>query len=102
MQILGLKKLKSLFCTPTEASSSAPQVVIGCDGTKSAVARHLALPEPNYAGYSAIRGVAHFPKGHNQKSAVRQIWGAGVRAGTYPMNETDVYWFTTFNSPEGE
>ncbi|GAQ87428.1 hypothetical protein KFL_003520070 [Klebsormidium nitens] len=78
------------------------KVVIGCDGTKSAVARHLALPQPNYAGYSAIRGVANFPNGHNQKSAVRQIWGAGVRAGTYPMNRTDVYWFTVFNSPEEE
>lgn len=94
----------SRFRTPKNILSVVQpcQVVIGCDGTKSAISRHLALPQPNYAGYSAIRGVATFSEGHNQKSAVRQIWGAGVRAGTYPMNRTDVYWFTVFNSPEGE
>jgi hypothetical protein len=33
-------------------------------------------------------------------STVRQLWGAGVRAGMYPLSESEVYWFTCFNAPE--
>lgn len=31
---------------------------------------------------------------------VRQSWGAGVRAGMYPISDTELYWFTVFNAPE--
>lgn len=31
---------------------------------------------------------------------VRQTWGAGVRAGMYPISDTELYWFTVFNAPE--
>lgn len=31
--------------------------------------------------------------------AVLQVWGEGVRAGMYPISDTEVYWFTCFNAP---
>lgn len=31
---------------------------------------------------------------------VRQTWGRGVRAGMYPISDTELYWFTVFNAPE--
>lgn len=35
-----------------------------------------------------------------RKNSVRMLWGAGVRAGMYPLSSTEAYWFTTANSPE--
>ena len=29
---------------------------------------------------------------------VRQCWGQGVRAGMYPLSDTELYWFTVFNA----
>lgn len=31
---------------------------------------------------------------------VRQTWGRGVRAGMYPISDTELYWFTVFNAPQ--
>lgn len=31
---------------------------------------------------------------------VRQTWGAGLRAGMYPISDTELYWFTVFNALE--
>ena len=30
----------------------------------------------------------------------RQVWGSGVRAGMYPLNSREVYWFTVFNTSQ--
>lgn len=30
---------------------------------------------------------------------VNQIWGAGVRLGTFRMSDTELYWFVTYNQP---
>lgn len=47
------------------------------------------------------RGVATFSDGlPMREGSVRMLWGAGVRAGLYPLSNTDVYWFTTANAPE--
>ena len=35
-----------------------------------------------------------------RKSSVRMLWGAGVRAGIYPLSDTEAYWFTTLNTSE--
>lgn len=59
----------------------------------------------SYAGYVALRGVAEFPKGLPaglSKDTIRQMWGTGVRAGTYPVSDTQVYWFTCANAPAEE
>jgi 2-polyprenyl-6-methoxyphenol hydroxylase-like FAD-dependent oxidoreductase len=31
---------------------------------------------------------------------VNQIWGAGVRLGTFRMSDTELYWFVTYNAPQ--
>ena len=30
-------------------------------------------------------------------NSVRMLWGRGVRAGLYPLSDTEAYWFTTKN-----
>ncbi|KAI8474171.1 MAG: hypothetical protein J3K34DRAFT_518475 [Monoraphidium minutum] len=87
----------------TDGSVLECSLLIGADGANSVVARHLGLPDANYAGYTAYRGVATFPPGKLlpvPPSSVRQLYGAGVRAGMYPLSENEVYWFTCFNEAE--
>lgn len=72
-------------------------LLVGADGVRSAVARHLGLGPPRYSGYSAVRGVAHLGSGglasiELPPTTIRQIWGAGVRVGLYPLNDQEVYW----------
>ncbi|DBA84691.1 TPA: hypothetical protein ACH3X1_005947 [Trebouxia sp. C0004] len=75
--------------------------LIGADGANSRVARALSVPKPNYAGYTAYRGVAMMPNGLPiPGDTVRQTWGKGVRSGMYPISDTELYWFTVFNAPE--
>ncbi|GLC52218.1 hypothetical protein PLESTB_000596200 [Pleodorina starrii] len=93
-------------------------VLVGSDGVGSEVARYLQLPAPRYSGYCAYRGVATFPNldpdsgaagsgspgfsgsgpGGLRLDTIRQLWGAGVRAGLYPITPTTFYWFTCFNA----
>ncbi len=30
-------------------------------------------------------------------NSVRMLWGKGVRAGLYPLSDTEAYWFITKN-----
>mmetsp|Transcript_4027 Transcript_4027/g.11681 ORF Transcript_4027/g.11681 Transcript_4027/m.11681 type:complete len:463 (+) Transcript_4027:130-1518(+) len=77
-------------------------VVVGADGVRSRVGAHLGLSMPNYAGYSAYRGLATFEEGLPLPlNTIRQVWGDGVRAGMYPISDTEMYWFTCFNAPNG-
>ena len=32
-------------------------------------------------------------------NSVRVLWGKGVRAGIYPLSDSEAYWFTTKNCP---
>lgn len=46
------------------------------------------------------RGVAKFRGGVPMRmNSVRMLWGQGVRAGLYPLSDTEAYWFTTKNCP---
>ncbi|KAG2441649.1 hypothetical protein HXX76_003267 [Chlamydomonas incerta] len=88
--------------------------LVGADGVRSAVARHLQLPATNYGGYVALRGVAEFPSPPSTAASsatpaggpglplntIRQIWGAGTRAGLYPVTPSCYYWYTCFNADE--
>jgi len=77
------------------------RMVVGADGVRSAVASHVGVQPPRYAGYVAYRGMATFPPGALPlpPDTVRQVWGAGVRAGMYPLNDSQLYWFTCLNAP---
>lgn len=46
------------------------------------------------------RGVAKFEAGvPMRKNSMRMLWGKGVRAGIYPLSDSEAYWFTTKNCP---
>ncbi|KXZ53582.1 hypothetical protein GPECTOR_6g499 [Gonium pectorale] len=91
----------------SDGSTVSGSALIGADGANSAVARHLGLPQPRYAGYVALRGVAEFPQrpappGGLPRDTIRQIWGAGVRAGLYPVTHDSAYWYVCFNAGQEE
>lgn len=79
------------------------QVLIGCDGINSVVARWLGLAKPSDSGRTATRGRAKYPDGHGFEPRFLQLVGQGFRAGMVPCNDTDVYWFFTWSpSPDGQ
>lgn len=75
------------------------QVLIGCDGVNSVVAKWLGLQKPVFSGRSAIRGNAHFKGGHGFEPKFRQFVGKGVRSGLLPCDDENVYWFFTWTPP---
>lgn len=73
------------------------QVVIGCDGIRSPIAKWMGFPEPKYVGHCAFRGLAYYPGGQPFEPKLNQIYGRGQRAGFLPVSPTKVYWFVCFN-----
>ena len=71
---------------------------IGADGARSVLAAAAGRPPPNYVGQVAIRGVASFAGGV-PVDCIRQVWGAGPRAGLYPISATELYFFVCFSAP---
>jgi 2-polyprenyl-6-methoxyphenol hydroxylase-like FAD-dependent oxidoreductase len=73
--------------------------VIGADGTRSVVARHLngALAE-RYAGYTAWRGVA---EATIDPDVAGEVLGPGVEFGHVPLGSEGTYWFATERAPAG-
>ncbi|KAI3874362.1 hypothetical protein MKW92_036302 [Papaver armeniacum] len=61
------------------------QVLIGCDGVHSVVAKWLGLKAPVYSGRYAVRGLGQFV-------------AEGQRFGIMPNTNTDVFWFMTYQS----
>ncbi|XP_038971821.1 monooxygenase 2-like [Phoenix dactylifera] len=53
------------------------QVLIGCDGVNSVVAKWLGLKKPSLSGRSASRGFAEFPNGHGFKPLISEYFGGG-------------------------
>ncbi|CAN6438825.1 unnamed protein product [Victoria cruziana] len=81
------------------------QILIGCDGGKSLVAKWIGMSEPINSGRSAIRGLSVYPDGHGMETdEMAQFLGDGVRAGYIPLNEKHVYWFVirTAHPHDGE
>ena len=63
------------------------------------MASWLGLGAPVHSGRSAVRGLSVFPQGHGLKQEVHQFVGQGTRAGFFPLNDKDIYWFLTCTSP---
>ncbi|HZC05774.1 MAG TPA: FAD-dependent monooxygenase, partial [Ktedonobacterales bacterium] len=77
-------------------------LLIGADGLRSAVRAQLfgAAP-PNYAGYTAWRGVVQSAPEQWAEGMVTESWGAGRRFGMVPLSNERMYWFATLNTPAG-
>jgi 2-polyprenyl-6-methoxyphenol hydroxylase-like FAD-dependent oxidoreductase len=82
-------------CTTREAAA-----VVGADGTRSMVARHLngALAD-HYVGYTAWRGVAGYAI---DPEVAGEVLGAGIEFGHVPLGADRTYWFATERAPEGQ
>ncbi|KAM0904833.1 hypothetical protein ACQ4PT_017810 [Festuca glaucescens] len=75
-------------------------VLVGCDGVNSVVAKWLGLPKPTLSSRSATRGLAEYPEGHGFGPEMLQFIGQGFRSGVLPCSDTSVYWnYTWYPSP---
>lgn len=81
----------------TNGATAQGDFLVGADGIHSAVRAHLvgATP-PEYAGYTAWRGVTTFD--HRRLRPGVSI-GRGSQFGQAPMADGRVYWFATQNGP---
>jgi len=89
---LGLLRTISLYIR-----MNCTQVLIGCDGVNSEVARWLGFKKPPLTGRSAIRGCAHYEANHGLPLKFQLFIGNGVKYGIIPCDDTAVYWFFTWS-----
>jgi 2-polyprenyl-6-methoxyphenol hydroxylase-like FAD-dependent oxidoreductase len=84
----------------SDDTSRRASAVIGADGTRSVVARHLNGPlRDRYTGYTAWRGVADYAM---DPELAGETLGPGVQTGHVPMGPDRTYWFTTERAPQGQ
>ncbi len=85
--------------TLSDTSTRDASAVIGADGTRSVVARHLNGPlADHYVGYTAWRGVADCPI---DPDVAGEVLGPGIEFGHVPLGSDRTYWFATERAPEG-
>jgi 2-polyprenyl-6-methoxyphenol hydroxylase-like FAD-dependent oxidoreductase len=74
-------------------------VLIGADGWRSAVrARTFPGARAIYSGYTGLRAVVA-PAGDMR--TIGETWGCGARFGLIPLVDGRLYWFASWNAPEG-
>lgn len=84
----------------SNSSTREADAVIGADGTRSVVARHLNGPlTQRYVGYTAWRGVAEYSI---DADFAGEVLGPGVEFGHVPLRTEHTYWFATERAPEGQ
>jgi 2-polyprenyl-6-methoxyphenol hydroxylase-like FAD-dependent oxidoreductase len=86
--------------TLSDSTTRAAAAVIGADGTRSVVARHLngALAD-RYVGYTAWRGVADAAI---DPDVAGEVLGPGIEFGHVPLGSDRTYWFATERAPAGQ
>jgi 2-polyprenyl-6-methoxyphenol hydroxylase-like FAD-dependent oxidoreductase len=86
--------------TLSDSTTRAASAVIGADGTRSVVARHLngALAD-HYVGYTAWRGVADCTI---DPDVAGEVLGPGIEFGHVPLGRDRTYWFATERAPRGD
>ncbi|WP_433163224.1 FAD-dependent monooxygenase [Kribbella sp. CA-247076] len=75
-------------------------LVVAADGIRSLVRQSL-YPEyagPQYAGYTAYRGIADVPV----DDGGGETWGRGQRFGFARLIDGRIYWYATGNQPAGQ
>jgi 2-polyprenyl-6-methoxyphenol hydroxylase-like FAD-dependent oxidoreductase len=89
----------SVRITLSDNSTRDVAGVVGADGTRSVVARHLngALAD-RYVGYTAWRGVADCTI---DPEFAGEVLGPGIEFGHVPMGSERTYWFATERAPAG-
>jgi 2-polyprenyl-6-methoxyphenol hydroxylase-like FAD-dependent oxidoreductase len=84
----------------SDGTTRGAAAVVGADGTRSVVARHLngALTD-SYAGYTSWRSVAAYSIDPELSG---ETLGPVVEFGHVPMGPDRTYWFATERAPEGQ
>ena len=74
-------------------------LLVAADGIYS-TARSLLwnLPDPQYQGYMAWRGIIEQPLLNWPQGLALQCWGRGKRFGLLSMGQNQMYWFASLNS----
>ncbi len=86
--------------TLSDSTTREAAAVIGADGTRSVVARHLNGALKNrYVGYTAWRGVAECAI---DPEYAGEVLGPAIEFGHVPLGPDRTYWFATERAPEGE
>ncbi|MBV9088376.1 MAG: FAD-dependent oxidoreductase [Mycobacteriaceae bacterium] len=89
-------EVRLVLCDGTRFATDG---VVGADGTRSVLARHLNGPMTHsYAGYTAWRGVAACAIA---PGLAGETLGPAVEIGHVPMGRDHTYWFATERAPEG-
>jgi 2-polyprenyl-6-methoxyphenol hydroxylase-like FAD-dependent oxidoreductase len=86
--------------TLSDSTTREAAAVIGADGIRSVVARHLngALAD-QYVGYTAWRGVADCAI---DPDVAGEVLGPGIEFGHVPLGADRTYWFATERVAEGQ
>src|SRR5690348_5384597 len=86
--------------TLSDSTTREAAAVVGADGTRSVVARHLngSLAD-HYVGYTAWRGVADYPI---DPDVAGEVLGPGIEFGLVPLRADRTYWFATERAAEAQ
>nr|CAB3491688.1 unnamed protein product [Digitaria exilis] len=82
-----------------DASSHGAQVLIGCDGANSVVAKFLGLSMPVQLPCLDILGLTRYPQGHPFGSEYLNILGKGYAFGQIPITENIVHFYVNMPNP---
>jgi 2-polyprenyl-6-methoxyphenol hydroxylase-like FAD-dependent oxidoreductase len=83
----------------SDSTTREADAVVGADGTRSVVARHLnGTLTDRYVGYTAWRGVADYSL---DPDVAGEVMGPCVEFGHVPLGQDHTYWFATERAPEG-
>jgi 2-polyprenyl-6-methoxyphenol hydroxylase-like FAD-dependent oxidoreductase len=86
--------------TLSDSTTREAAAVVGADGTRSVVGRHLngALTD-RYVGYTAWRGVANYTI---DPDVAGEVLGPGIEFGHIPLGSDRTYWFATRRVAQGQ
>ena len=79
-------------------------VLIGADGGRSTVRKHVYGPDdppPRYAGFTSWRAVVKMPPGFLPADTSRSYLGVGTQFVMFPVGEDRVYWGVMKRAAEG-
>uniref|UniRef100_A0A0E0K175 FAD-binding domain-containing protein n=1 Tax=Oryza punctata TaxID=4537 RepID=A0A0E0K175_ORYPU len=101
---LRRKGIESLVVERSEAlrvGGVALNVVIGCDGWNSVVAKYLGLGLPSQLPRFIVLGFASYPEGHPFGTEFSQIIADDFAVGRAPVNENLVHFFVSRSPSPG-
>jgi len=85
-----------------DGSSDYGGFLVGADGLHSSV-RESIFPSSKlrYSGQVCWRGVSDFALPQKWKTKLSEFWGAGIRLGFVPIDNSRVYWYATKRGKAG-